>query len=54
MVLPSTAAYALRRRVDDRDGKLADLLRTHPPSDRRIILLSQMAGLTDLMMALIS
>ena len=33
-----------RRRVDDRDGKLADLLGTHPPIERRIALLYQMAG----------
>jgi heat shock protein HtpX len=33
-----------RRRVDDRDGKLADLLSTHPPIERRIALLYQMAG----------
>jgi heat shock protein HtpX len=34
----------LRRRVDERDGKLADLLATHPPIERRIQLLYQMAG----------
>ena len=33
-----------RRRVDNRDGKLADLLSTHPPIERRIALLYQMAG----------
>jgi heat shock protein HtpX len=33
------------RRVDERDGKLADLLGTHPPINRRILLLYQMAGL---------
>ena len=35
----------LKRRVDDRDGRLADLLSTHPPINRRIDLLYQMAGL---------
>jgi heat shock protein HtpX len=35
----------LRRRVDERDGGLADLLATHPPIERRIRLLYQMAGL---------
>jgi heat shock protein HtpX len=34
----------LRRRVDDREGKLADLLSTHPPIARRIALLQRMAG----------
>lgn len=34
----------LRRRVDERDGSLADLLATHPPMERRIQLLYQMAG----------
>jgi heat shock protein HtpX len=38
-------ANPLRRRVDDRDGQLADLLSTHPPINRRIMLLYQMAGL---------
>jgi len=33
------------RRVDDRDGRVADLLSTHPPINRRILLLYQMAGL---------
>jgi len=33
------------RRVDERDGKLADLLGTHPPINRRILLLYRMAGL---------
>jgi heat shock protein HtpX len=37
-------ANPLRRRVDERDGKLADLLATHPPIERRIQLLYQMAG----------
>jgi heat shock protein HtpX len=35
----------LRRRVNDRDGKLADLLASHPPIARRIALLYRMAGL---------
>lgn len=35
----------LRRRINDRDGKLADLLASHPPIARRIQLLYQMAGL---------
>ncbi|MEX0805242.1 MAG: M48 family metalloprotease [Candidatus Binatia bacterium] len=35
----------LRRRIDDRDGRLADLLSSHPPINRRIMLLYQMAGL---------
>lgn len=35
----------LRRRVDDRDGRVADLLSTHPPINRRIAFLYQMAGL---------
>ncbi len=35
----------LRRRVDNRDGRLADLLSSHPPINRRILLLYQMAGL---------
>jgi heat shock protein HtpX len=35
----------LRRRMDHRDGQLADLLSTHPPINRRITLLYQMAGL---------
>ena len=34
----------IRRRVDERDGKLADLLATHPPIEKRIQLLYQMAG----------
>lgn len=34
----------LRRRVNDRDGKLADLLASHPPIARRIALLYRMAG----------
>jgi len=37
-------ANPLRRRVDERVGKLADLLATHPPIERRIQLLYQMAG----------
>lgn len=35
----------LRRRINDGDGKLADLLASHPPIWRRIQLLRQMAGL---------
>jgi heat shock protein HtpX len=35
----------LRRRVDDRDGKLANFLSSHPPINRRIMLLYQMAAL---------
>jgi heat shock protein HtpX len=35
----------LRRRVDNRDGKLADFLSSHPPINRRIMLLYQMAAL---------
>jgi heat shock protein HtpX len=35
----------LRRHVNDRDGKLADLLASHPPIARRIALLYRMAGL---------
>ena len=35
----------LRRGVNDRDGKLADLLASHPPIARRIQLLYQMAGI---------
>jgi heat shock protein HtpX len=35
----------LRRRVDDRDGRMADLLSSHPPVDSRIALLYGMAGL---------
>ncbi|HEX9443675.1 MAG TPA: M48 family metallopeptidase [Candidatus Binatia bacterium] len=34
----------LKRRVDERDGRFADLLSTHPPIARRIMLLYQMAG----------
>ena len=34
----------LRRRLNDRDGKLADLISSHPPMARRIQLLYQMAG----------
>lgn len=35
----------LRRRVDDREGHLADLFSSHPPIARRITLLYQMGGL---------
>jgi heat shock protein HtpX len=35
----------LRLRMNDRDGKLADLLSSHPPIARRIRLLYQMAGM---------
>jgi heat shock protein HtpX len=35
----------LRRRIDNRNGKMADLLSTHPPINRRIMLLYKMAGL---------
>lgn len=35
----------LRRRIDERDSRLADLLASHPPIARRIQLLYQMAGL---------
>jgi heat shock protein HtpX len=38
-------ANPLRPRIDDRQGKLADLLSSHPPIERRIILLYQMAGM---------
>jgi heat shock protein HtpX len=38
-------ANPLRRRLDNRDGRMADLLSTHPPINRRIMLLYQMAGL---------
>jgi Zn-finger nucleic acid-binding protein len=38
-------ANPLRRRIDDRQGKLADLLSSHPPIERRIVLLYQMAGI---------
>lgn len=38
-------ASPFRRRIDGRDGKMADLLSTHPPIHRRILLLYQMAGL---------
>ena len=38
-------ANPLRRRIDDREGALADLLSTHPPINRRILLLYRMAKL---------
>ena len=34
----------LKRRVDNKDGRLADLLSTHPPINRRIMLLYQGPG----------
>ena len=34
----------LRRRIDERDGKIADWLASHPPIERRILLLYRMAG----------
>jgi heat shock protein HtpX len=36
----------LRRRIDEREGAWADLLSTHPPIARRILLLYQMAGVS--------
>jgi heat shock protein HtpX len=36
----------LRRRLDDSDSSLANLLSTHPPIDRRIALLYEMAGMS--------
>jgi heat shock protein HtpX len=38
-------ASPFRRRIDERDSKLSDLLSTHPPINRRILLLYKMAGL---------
>ena len=38
-------ANPLRRRIDDREGAVANLLNTHPPINRRISLLYQMAKL---------
>jgi heat shock protein HtpX len=38
-------ANPLRRRIDDREGAVANLLSTHPPINRRISLLYQMAKL---------
>jgi Zn-dependent protease with chaperone function len=38
-------ASPFHRRIDEHDGKLADLLGTHPPINRRVLLLYQMAGL---------
>ena len=35
----------LRRRIDERDGKMADWLASHPPIERRILLLYRMAGM---------
>jgi heat shock protein HtpX len=39
-------ANPLRRRLDDHDGKLANLLTSHPPINRRIMLLYRMAGIS--------
>ena len=36
----------LRRRIDGSDGRLADLLSSHPPINRRIMLLYQMGALS--------
>lgn len=36
----------LRRRLDDREGGLANLLTSHPPINRRIMLLYRMAGIS--------
>jgi heat shock protein HtpX len=36
----------LRRRLDDREGGLANLLTSHPPINRRIMWLYQMAGIS--------
>jgi heat shock protein HtpX len=41
---------ALRRGVNDRDGKLADLLSSHPPIARRIQALYRMAGIPQKLM----
>jgi heat shock protein HtpX len=38
-------ANPLRRPIDDRQGKLADLLSSHPPIEDRIRLLNRMAGI---------
>jgi heat shock protein HtpX len=38
-------ASPFHRRLDERDGRLSDLLSTHPPINDRILLLYQMAGL---------
>jgi Zn-dependent protease with chaperone function len=35
----------LRRQIDERDGKIADWLASHPPIERRILLLYRMAGM---------
>ncbi|MET0691910.1 MAG: hypothetical protein ABWZ38_12855, partial [Candidatus Binatia bacterium] len=35
----------VRRRIDERDGKIADWLSSHPPIERRILLLYRMAGM---------
>jgi Zn-dependent protease with chaperone function len=36
----------LRRRIDEREGKIADWLASHPPIERRILLLYRMAGMS--------
>jgi heat shock protein HtpX len=38
-------ANPLKRRMDDREGRFADLFSTHPPINQRILLLYQMAKL---------
>jgi heat shock protein HtpX len=37
-------AHPLHRAIEERDGKLSDLLSSHPPINRRILLLQRMAG----------
>lgn len=43
----------LWRRVNEREGRLADLLSTHPPIARRILLLYQMGGIAGRMKGLL-